>query len=117
MKVRSIDKHKQADVQMEGASETKMRVLIGPDDGATNFHMRHFEIAPGGHTPNHSHDYEHEILVLSGSGIVKSKHGDQPFTAGDVIFIPANQKHQFVQSGDNPCTFICLVPVPEDSGK
>ena len=117
MKVRSIDKHEQADVQMEGATETKMRMLIGPDDGATSFHMRHFEITPGGHTPHHSHDYEHEILILSGGGIVKSEQGDRPFTTGDVIFIPINEKHQFIQSGDNPCTLICLVPAPKDHGK
>jgi quercetin dioxygenase-like cupin family protein len=32
------------------------RVVIGKNDGAENFWMRVFEIAPGGHTPRHTHD-------------------------------------------------------------
>ena len=114
MKVQAIERHEQTDVQMEGASGVKTRMLIGPDDGADNFHMRHFEIAAGGNTPHHQHDYEHEVLILFGQGVVKSEDGDQPFKAGDVIFVPANQKHQFVNSGDSPCAFICSIPAPED---
>lgn len=44
------------------------RVVIGKNDGAENFCMRIFEIAAGGHTPRHSHDWEHEIFVHSGAG-------------------------------------------------
>ena len=44
------------------------RVLIGKADGAENFCMRAFEIAPGGHTPKHTHDWEHEMFVHAGPG-------------------------------------------------
>ena len=114
MKVQSIEQHGQADVQIEGASGVKMRMLIGPDDGADNFHMRHFEVAPDGHTPQHSHDYEHEVLILSGRGFVKSEQGERWFKVNDVVFVPANEKHQFVNTGAEPCTFICSVPAPKD---
>ncbi|MGB2984575.1 MAG: cupin domain-containing protein [Phycisphaerae bacterium] len=112
MKVQSIEAHEQNNVEMEGATGTKMRMLIGPDEKAPNFHMRHFEVAPGGHTPRHSHDYEHEVLILSGSGLARSEQGDHPFKDGDVIFVPPNEKHQFVNSGDEPLQFICLIPAP-----
>ena len=56
----------------EGAKGVKIRWLIGEQDGAPNFAMRHFEVAPGGHTPHHSHDWEHEVFVLSGRGKVDS---------------------------------------------
>ncbi len=95
---------------MPGAVGARMRMLIGHEDAAPNFHMRHFEIAPGGFTPHHSHDYEHEILILSGTGLARSEQGDRPFKTGDVIFVPANERHQFVNNGGQPCTFICLVP-------
>jgi len=113
MKVGSIGQHEQADVQMEGASDVKMRMLIGPDDKAPNFHMRHFEVAPGGHTPHHTHNYEHEILVLRGVGLAKSEQGDRQFSAGDVIFVAPNEKHQFINQGEGPLEFVCLVPAPE----
>ena len=116
MKVQPIETHRQQDVQMEGAAQVKMRMLIGPEDGAGNFHMRHFEVAPGGHSPHHSHDYEHEVLILSGSGTVRSQQGDRPCKAGDVVFVPANEKHQFVNAGSEPLTFICLIPAPRDCG-
>jgi len=112
VKVDPIEAHEQEKVKTEGAAHVKMRILIGPDDNAPNFHMRHFEIAPGGHTPHHSHDFEHEVLILSGSGIANSEQGDYPFKAGDVIFVPAGEKHQFVNNGVRPCTFICLIPAP-----
>ena len=114
MKVRSIESHKANDVAMEGAVGVKMRMLIGPQDGATNFHMRQFEVTPGGHSPHHTHDFEHEVLILNGEATVKSETGDQPARAGDVIFVPANEKHQFQNTGAGPLTFICLIPAPED---
>ena len=114
MKVQPIADHEQTDVQMEGAAGVKMRTLIGPQEEAQNFHMRHFEIAPGGHTPHHQHDYEHEVLVLLGSGVLKSAQDEQKFHAGDVIFVPPNEKHQFLNTYDSPCTFICLIPAPRD---
>ena len=48
MKVQTIESHEQSVVSMEGASGARMRMLIGPADGARNFHMRHFEVEPGG---------------------------------------------------------------------
>ena len=57
-------------VDMEGAAHTKVRWLLGKNVDAANFAMRLFEIEPGGHTPRHQHDYEHEIFVLEGEGHV-----------------------------------------------
>jgi quercetin dioxygenase-like cupin family protein len=41
-------------------------VVIGKQDGAQNFSMRVFEIAPGGHTPKHAHPWEHEMFIMRG---------------------------------------------------
>ena len=117
MKVQSIASHLQSPVTMDGASGATMRMLIGPNEAAPNFHMRHFEVAPGGHTPHHQHDYEHEIVILSGQGIAKSQQGERNFHAGDIIYVPANEMHQFVNPGPDPCTFICLIPAPKDCSK
>ncbi len=114
MKVQSIDSHQQNQVEMDGATGARMRMLIGPAENARNFHMRHFEVAPGGHTPHHQHDYEHEIVVLKGAGAAKSEQGERTFKAGDVIWVPANEMHQFRNTGDGPLEFICLIPAPQD---
>lgn len=114
MKVQDIASHEQKPVEMEGASGAKMRMLIGPQENAPNFHMRHFEVAPGGHTPHHAHDFEHEIIVFKGRGVAKSPDGDRPFKAGDIIYVPPNEHHQFVNASDTPCEFICLIPSPKE---
>ena len=116
MKIRPIKAHLQNPVVMDGAKGARMRTLIGPEEGAGNFHMRHFEIEPKGCTPHHSHDYEHEILVIKGSGTARTVEGDRPFKAGDVIYVPPNEKHQFCNTTDETCEFICLIPAPRNCG-
>jgi quercetin dioxygenase-like cupin family protein len=32
--------------------------------------MRHFEIQPRGQTSKHSHDWEHEVFIIEGKGLV-----------------------------------------------
>ncbi|MDX2199136.1 MAG: cupin domain-containing protein [Phycisphaerae bacterium] len=117
MKIRPLAEHDQAPVTMPGAHGAKMRMLVGAADGAKNFHMRHFEVAPGGFTPHHQHDYEHEILILAGEGTAKSEAGERTFKAGDVIWVPPNEMHQFQNTGPAPLQFICLIPAPMDCAK
>jgi quercetin dioxygenase-like cupin family protein len=114
MKVMPIESHEQREVSMPGAQGARMRMLVGPDEGAANFHMRHFEVAPGGFTPHHQHNYEHEILILKGQGVARSPQGERPLKAGDVVFVPANEMHQFRNTGGDPLEFICLIPAPQD---
>jgi quercetin dioxygenase-like cupin family protein len=114
MKVKPIAEHPQGNVQMEGAHRVRMRMLVGPEDGARNFYMRHFEVQPGGHTPHHQHDYEHEVLILKGRGVAKSEQGDRPVSPGHVVWVPANETHQFLNTGSEPLEFICLIPTPQD---
>ena len=102
---------------MPGAQGARMRMLVGPAEGARNFHMRHFEVAPGGFTPHHQHDYEHEILILEGQGTAQSEQGQRAFKAGDVIWVPANEMHQFLNTGPEALKFICLIPAPQDCTK
>ncbi|NTV43669.1 MAG: cupin domain-containing protein [Syntrophobacteraceae bacterium] len=91
------------------------RVLIGKDDGASNFCMRIFELAPDGHTPLHAHAWEHEIFFHSGSGSVYQNGEWVPVRAGNAVFIPRNQEHQIRNTGTDALTFVCLIPagVPE----
>ena len=70
-----------------GSSKVKVRWLITEELGARNFAMRMFEVEPGGFTPFHVHDWEHEVFILEGDGIVVCEEDERLFRAGDVIFI------------------------------
>jgi len=103
-------------MRMEGAEKVTFRLLVGREHGAPNFAMRHFTVEPGGHTPLHRHNYEHEVMILSGKGLVRGDETIREVHAGDVVFMPANELHQFRNTGDEPLAFICLVPVTHDCG-
>jgi quercetin dioxygenase-like cupin family protein len=86
------------------------RVAIGAADGAANFCMRLFTVEPGGHTPRHSHDWEHEILVHEGNGQVFRDGSWNDIERGSVIFIPPNEEHQLRNNDTTPFVFACLIP-------
>jgi quercetin dioxygenase-like cupin family protein len=94
----------------EGASRLKVRWLITKQMGAPNFAMRLFEMEPEGHSPLHSHPWEHEVFILEGEGLVVGGNEQRGFKAGDAVFVPPNEKHQFKNTGKKKVRFLCLVP-------
>jgi quercetin dioxygenase-like cupin family protein len=112
MIIKNIDEVPLQDVNMEGAKDVKVRVLFGPADDAPTFAMRVFELAGGGHTPWHTHPFEHEAILLDGDIAVVTEDGDRPLRKGDVILMPPEEKHQFKNlSGTKDARFMCLVPI------
>jgi quercetin dioxygenase-like cupin family protein len=100
----------EAKVANEGASKIKVRWVISKEMGAPNFAMRVFEVEPGGYSPLHSHNWEHEVFILEGDGIVVSQDGEKRFKPGDAVFVAPNEKHQFKNDGKKVVKFICIVP-------
>jgi len=97
--------------QEQGVVGVKMRRVIAEKEGAKNFVMRVFEIEPGGHTPLHKHNWEHEVFILNGSGTVVSQSGEHQVKSGDVVFVPGWEEHQFKNTSDKTLEFICLIPM------
>jgi len=97
-------------VMESGAEGIGVRWLITKDDGAPNFAMRLFELQPKGYSPLHSHDWEHEVYILEGNCKISCDGQEKNATAGYVVFIPPNAKHQFANVGKSTLKFLCLVP-------
>lgn len=93
-----------------GSKKLTVRWLITKETGAQNFAMRLFEMAAGGNSPLHTHNWEHEVFILEGEGVVVGEQDEKTFKAGDAIFIPANEKHQLRNSGEKTVKFLCLIP-------
>jgi quercetin dioxygenase-like cupin family protein len=91
------------------------RVVIGKNDDANHFCMRVFEVRQGGHTPRHSHAWEHEIFIHAGEGEAYGQGKWHSFQPGSVIFIPADEEHQIRNAGKDILIFACLIPsgIPE----
>lgn len=99
------------DVDMDDVKDTKIKVVVGEKEGAPNFIMRVFKVEPNGHTPLHSHDWEHENYILEGEGVLRNSKGEEiPIKKGDVVFVPPLEEHQYFNNSDKPLKFICLIP-------
>jgi quercetin dioxygenase-like cupin family protein len=94
----------------EDASKLRVRWLITKEVGAENFAMRLFEMETKGYSPFHSHPWEHEVFILEGEGLAVGEGEERKFRAGDVIFIPPNEKHQLKNNGKKTVKFLCLIP-------
>jgi quercetin dioxygenase-like cupin family protein len=106
----NVSEISEAPVTEEGAKDVKIKWLIGEKDGAPTFLMRHFTVQPGGFTPFHSHDWEHEVYVLEGDGRVRYEDREEKIAPGDAILIPPNRKHQFQASSGGTLKFLCMIP-------
>ena len=97
-------------VNMEGAKSVNIQILIGPDDGSKNIVMRKFRIMPGGHTPHHTHDFEHVIKAEKGKGVLVGPDGkEHELHEGMSAFAPSNVLHQFKNPYDEPFEFLCIM--------
>ncbi|MFA5948164.1 MAG: cupin domain-containing protein [Candidatus Gracilibacteria bacterium] len=101
------------EVKMEGAKDVKMKILIGEKDDSKNIIMRHFIVSPNGHTPYHTHNYEHVIKVENNKGIAVDEDGNEhEVKKGQSLFIKPNEKHQFKNPFNEDFEFICIIPNP-----
>ncbi|MBN2403151.1 MAG: cupin domain-containing protein [Spirochaetes bacterium] len=110
MKIFEYSKIKPTMFDNEEMKSVAGRVIIGKNDGAKNFCMRIFEIAPGGFTRKHTHEWEHEMFVHAGKGEFLGNGKWNSAKAGDAVFVPMNEEHQIRNTGEDLLVVICLVP-------
>jgi len=71
---------------------------------------------PGAKRGPHLHDgFEEVIYVLSGTGTTHAESGKIPIKPGDLVLIPAGEKHMTQNTGDVPLVLLCFFPVPDVS--
>ena len=101
-------------VEMDGAKNVDIQILIGQAQNSDNIIMRQFTIYPGGYTPHHQHDFEHVIKVISGEGIALDKDNNEHILRpGMSLFVPPNEMHQFRNnSKTEKYQFLCIIPGP-----
>ncbi len=92
------------------AKNASMKVLVSPKEGWQDHVMRVVELEKDGHSPKHMHDWPHINYVIEGDGKIQIGEDFYPLTAGSYAFVPNNTLHQFINVGDSPFKFICIVP-------
>jgi quercetin dioxygenase-like cupin family protein len=69
-----------------------------------------FKIAPGGHLPQHQHDWERVNYIISGKGRLMMAGTGHEIVEKDFAFVPPHTLHQFRNRYDHDLEFICIVP-------
>jgi len=98
---------------------TSLEPVCGEIGSRVTFRIAEVPVAQPGDKPRgpHLHDgYEECIYVLRGTGVNRSESGDIPIKPGDIVLIPANQKHMTLNTGTEPLVLLCFFPVPDVSG-
>jgi len=116
--IHNINETTMEPITIDGVKGASMAVMIGRHNDAPHFALRSIAVEPGGHTPKHQHDYEHEVFVVSGAGEILLEGEMHPIRAGDTILVPANELHQFTvaNGAPEPIRFLCMVPVEQNCG-
>jgi quercetin dioxygenase-like cupin family protein len=98
---------------VKAGTATETQILLGPEEGMSNFFMRRFTMGPEGGMPLHTNSVEHEQYVLEGRARVTIGEKAYEVKKGDVLYIPAGTPHKY-EVLEPPFQFLCLIPNQED---
>jgi ribulose-bisphosphate carboxylase large chain len=92
------------------------RELIGKRGESSGFHVRYFEIEPGGYSTLERHRHEHAVVPLRGHGEVQFGCYVYRVRVGDVVYVAPDDPHQFRNPADaaEPFGFLCVVDAERD---
>jgi quercetin dioxygenase-like cupin family protein len=112
MKITNLDTTPKIRMNMEGAENVQKQIPISGQDGSPSYAFRVFTIEPGGHTPYHTHAFEHLNYIIEGAGVVVMATGEEkPVKQGDFVLVLPGEKHQYKNtSASSPFVMICAVP-------
>lgn len=92
------------------------RELVGKRGESPAFHVRYFEIAPGGYSTLERHAHEHVVIPIRGRGEAQFGCYVYRVAFGDVVYVAPHDPHQFRCPADatEPFGFLCLVNAERD---
>jgi quercetin dioxygenase-like cupin family protein len=76
--------------------------FVGDDHGGVALTFLLVDAEPGRGPSLHTHPYDEVIIVLEGQATLDDGQAQRVVSAGDVVVIPADQVHGFVNSGEGP---------------
>ena len=90
------------------------QVLIGKNGEPVNFHVRYFELQPGGFTSLERHRHCHVVIGARGRGRVQVGNLQYQLRPFDVIYIAPDEPHQLSAITKSRFGFFCIVDADRD---
>jgi len=88
--------------------------LIGNRDEGVKFHLRYFEIAPGGNSSLEKHTHEHVVICVRGRGRAVVDDRLHDLENLDVLYVSPDTPHQLINPYSEPFGFMCIVDAERD---
>ena len=88
--------------------------ITGTNGEGTKFHLRYFEISPGGYSSYETHRHEHVVICIRGRGRVKLGTRSVEMAPFDVLYIAPQRPHRLYNPYDEPFGFFCIVDARRD---
>ena len=98
---------------------TSLEPISGEIGSRVSVRIAEVPVAKAGDPPRGPHlhrGFEEVIYVLSGEGTTCAESGEIPIKPGDIVLIPAGEKHMTRNTGTVPLVLLCFFPVPDVSG-
>ncbi|MGH7500771.1 MAG: cupin domain-containing protein [Longimicrobiales bacterium] len=110
----AIEPYKATTEFWKGITRTELAGKRGESQG---FHLRYFEIQPGGYSTLEKHQHEHVVVPIRGTGEVQFGCYIYHVSMGDVVYIAPGDSHQFrnPESNTEPFGFLCIVNAERDA--
>jgi ribulose-bisphosphate carboxylase large chain len=121
--IRHLGDFQWKDVPLEPYKETTefwkgitRRELVGKRGESPRFHVRYFELAPGGYSTLEEHEHEHAVIPIRGRGEVQFGCYIYQVGFGDVLYVSPSDPHQFrnPEGATEPFGFLCVVNAERD---
>lgn len=93
----NVDKETFASSLFTGPDVTRQTLL--PDSKEYNCNVVNF--GKGVRNKFHSHDHEQILIVTAGEGIIATEKEEKMITVGDIVLIPAGEKHWHGATADS----------------
>lgn len=94
-----------------------VRWLVSELDETPHYALRLYELGLGCATAAHTHYWEHQVFVLAGRGAIIAGGKESPLSEGDVVYVPAGERHQFVNKGRQTFRFLMALPIPQNTAE
>jgi quercetin dioxygenase-like cupin family protein len=89
-------------------------ILSGGAGEPSTFQVRYFQVEPGGYTRLERHEHIHSVTVIRGRGYAIVGETVHQIADLDHVYVPPMTLHQFVNEGDTPFGFLCIVDAARD---
>lgn len=112
------------DVEVEGyrpgvAVGVERHTILGgrktdPSDSGPRMELRYFELQSGAVSRLEKHEHEHYVVIKRGQGYAIVGESVWAVEPNDVVYVAPFEIHQFLNRGEEPFGFYCIVDACRD---